>query len=41
MQLLINEGLMPLLSVKGRDAVRLPRFQSIAEPAAPLAGRWR
>lgn len=41
MQRLIDRGLMPLLSVKGRDAVHLARFQSIAEPLAPLAGRWR
>jgi len=41
MQRLIDKGLMLLLSVKGRDAVHLARFQSIAEPLAPLAGRWR
>jgi type VI secretion system protein ImpC len=37
---ILESGLMPLASLKGRDAVRLVRFQSIAEPAAPLAGRW-
>jgi hypothetical protein len=31
---------MPLASMKDRDAVRLVRFQSVAEPAAGLAGRW-
>ncbi|MHC4648858.1 MAG: hypothetical protein ACYTBJ_25655 [Planctomycetota bacterium] len=41
MQVLIDKGLMPVLSIKGQDAVRIPRFQSIAEPPAPLAGRWR
>ncbi len=41
MQILIDKGLMPLISIKGRDAVLLARFQSIAEPLAPLAGRWR
>jgi len=41
MQILIDNGLMPLLSIKGRDAVRVARFQSIAEPSAPLAGRWK
>jgi type VI secretion system protein ImpC len=41
MDSLIDKGLIPLLSIKGRDAVRLARFQSIAEPAAPLAGPWR
>jgi type VI secretion system protein ImpC len=38
---LIDKGLMPVVSVKGRDAVRLPRFQSIASPLAPLSGPWR
>jgi type VI secretion system protein ImpC len=37
---ILDQGLMPLLSVKGSDSVRLVRFQSIADPAAPLAGRW-
>jgi type VI secretion system protein ImpC len=40
MQTLIDKGLMPLISIKGRDAVLLARFQSIAEPLAPLAGSW-
>jgi type VI secretion system protein ImpC len=38
---ILDAGLMPLLSVQGQDAARLARFQSIASPAAPLAGRWR
>jgi type VI secretion system protein ImpC len=33
-------GPMALASMKGSDAVRLVRFQSVAEPAAPLAGPW-
>ncbi len=41
MEILIGKGLMPVLSIKGQDAVRVPRFQSIAEPPAPLAGPWR
>jgi type VI secretion system protein ImpC len=41
MEVLIEKGLMPVLSIKGRDAVLLPRFQSIADPLAPLAGPWR
>ena len=41
MQKLIEKGLMPLLSIKGRDAVRIPRFQSIAKPNTPLAGLWK
>lgn len=41
MEILIGKGLVPLLSIKGRDAVRIARFQSIAEPSVPLAGRWQ
>jgi len=41
MEALIGRGLMPVLSIKDRDAVRVPRFQSIAEPPAPLTGPWR
>ena len=41
MEVLIDKGLMPVLSIKGRDAVLLPRFQSIAEPLSALAGPWR
>ncbi len=41
MEVLIDKGLMPVLSIKDRDAVLLPRFQSIAEPLSPLAGPWR
>lgn len=37
---LLEMGLMPLVSLKDRDAVRLLRFQSVADPAAPLAGPW-
>lgn len=37
---LLEAGLMPLLSRKDRNAVRLLRFQSIAKPAQPLAGPW-
>ena len=41
MELIIGRGLMPVLSIKGQDAVQVPRFQSIADPPAPLAGPWR
>ncbi len=41
MDVLIEKGLMPVLSIKGRDAVLIPRFQSIADPLAALAGPWR
>ena len=37
-QALLERGLMPLLSRRDRPAVRLMRWQSIAEPAAALAG---
>ena len=37
---IINEGFMPLVPIRGRGSARLPRFQSIASPAAPLAGPW-
>jgi type VI secretion system protein ImpC len=39
-EMLLGRGFMPLASIKATDRVRLVRFQSIAEPAAPLAGRW-
>ncbi len=38
---LIKEGLIPMVSAQGRGEIRVPRFQSIASPAAALAGRWR
>jgi type VI secretion system protein ImpC len=39
-EILLDLGMMPLISMKGTDRVRLGRFQSIAEPAAALSGRW-
>jgi len=39
-EILLDRGFMPLASIKGTDRVRLVRFQSVAEPTAPLAGRW-
>jgi type VI secretion system protein ImpC len=36
-----DQGVMALLSIQGRDAVRLDGFRSVAEPTAPLAGRWQ
>ena len=38
--LLLDRGFMPLASMKGSDRVRLVRFQSLARPAAALAGKW-
>jgi type VI secretion system protein ImpC len=37
---ILDQGLIPLVSYKGRDAVRVERFQSIARPHRPLKGRW-
>lgn len=37
---ILESGLMPLLSFRDQDRVRLARLQSIAAPLAPLAGRW-
>jgi type VI secretion system protein ImpC len=39
-QAILDAGLMPLLSYKDRNAVRVMRFQSIAQPAQALAGPW-
>lgn len=38
---ILDRGVMPLLSFMHQDIVRLARFQSLADPAAPLNGRWR
>jgi len=37
---MMEEGFMPLASLKDQPAVRLVRFQSIADPVSALAGRW-
>lgn len=37
---ILESGVMPLVSIKGRDVVRLLRFQSIADPLTRLGGRW-
>ncbi|HEX6631411.1 MAG TPA: type VI secretion system contractile sheath large subunit, partial [Gemmatimonadaceae bacterium] len=37
---LLDAGVMPILSRRDGDAVRLARLQSVAEPLAALAGRW-
>jgi type VI secretion system protein ImpC len=39
-EMLLDRGFMPLASMKNADRARLVRFQSVAEPAAALAGRW-
>ena len=37
---MMERGFMPLASLKDQPAVRLVRFQSIADPMSALAGRW-
>jgi type VI secretion system protein ImpC len=37
---MLEEGLIPLVSFKNRDSVRVVRFQSIAAPPRALAGQW-
>ena len=39
-EIIIDKGLMPLLSFKNQDRIRLARFQSFADPPANLSGRW-
>ncbi|MCI0379781.1 MAG: type VI secretion system contractile sheath large subunit, partial [Gemmataceae bacterium] len=41
MEQILDNGLMPVVSQKDRDAIRLARFQSVASPPRPLAGRWQ
>jgi type VI secretion system protein ImpC len=38
--LLMDRGFIPLATLKDTDRVRVVRFQSMAFPSAPLAGRW-
>ncbi|MCO8120422.1 type VI secretion system contractile sheath large subunit [Stieleria sp. TO1_6] len=37
---LLDQGIMPLMSFKNRNAIRLLRFQSIADPLTGLSGPW-
>jgi len=37
---IMARGLVPLLSIRGRPAARFAGFASLADPPAPLAGRW-
>ncbi len=39
-EVILERGLMPLLSLPGQDAVRLARFQSLAAHMPALAGGW-
>lgn len=38
---ILDEGLMPLISYRNQNTAVLGRFQSISDPAAPLAGPWQ
>lgn len=38
---LMDFGLMPVVSYKNTDHVKLVRFQSIADPVTAIKGRWR
>ena len=38
---LMEYGLMPIVSYKNADRVRLPRFQSITDPVTALRGKWK
>ena len=37
---LMEYGLMPLVSYKNTDHVKLARFQAISDPVRGLKGRW-
>ncbi|MDD3449821.1 MAG: type VI secretion system contractile sheath large subunit, partial [Gammaproteobacteria bacterium] len=41
LEAVLGRGVMPLVSWRDRNAVRLARFQSIADPVRALAGPWR
>ncbi len=38
---LLDAGLVPVLSLKGQEVVRVARLQSIASPLRDLSGRWK
>jgi len=39
-QAILDQGIMPLATIRGTDSARLVRFQSLALPPARLQGRW-
>ncbi|HRD48341.1 MAG: type VI secretion system contractile sheath large subunit [Candidatus Competibacter sp.] len=41
MNAILARGIMPLLGQRQRNAARLVRFQSLADPPVALAGAWR
>ncbi len=40
MEKILKRGVMPLLSFKDQDRIKLARFQSVSKPATNLAGPW-
>ena len=38
---ILDQGLIPLIAYRGRDSIRVGRFQSVADGPRPLAGRWK
>jgi type VI secretion system protein ImpC len=40
-EIILDQGLIPLLSFRDQDTVRMARCQSLAKPLTLLAGRWR
>jgi type VI secretion system protein ImpC len=40
-EIILDTGVMPLLSLPEQDVIRLARFQSLADPPGPLAGKWQ
>ncbi|MGF1528445.1 MAG: type VI secretion system contractile sheath domain-containing protein, partial [Candidatus Competibacterales bacterium] len=40
-EMILAQGLMPLLSHRNHNAVRLAHFQSVADPLQSLAGPWQ
>jgi type VI secretion system protein ImpC len=38
---LLNEGLIPLISFRNADKIRLAQLQSIAYPSSELSGKWK
>ena len=38
---ILDAGVMPLVSMKNQDVIRLARFQSLSDPPRALAGRWK
>ena len=38
---ILEAGLVPVLSLKGSESVRVARLQAVASPLRELAGRWR